>query len=35
MVVISDGLAPGERIVTAGAFQLKAELTKASFSREE
>lgn len=32
---ISDGLAPGERIVTAGAFQLKAELTKASFGEEE
>jgi len=35
MVVISDGLEPGARIVVKGAFQLKAELTKASFSREE
>ena len=33
-VVITDGLAPGERIVTRGAFQLKAELTKSSFSEE-
>lgn len=33
-VVIVDGLSPGERIVTRGAFQLKAELTKSSFSEE-
>jgi cobalt-zinc-cadmium efflux system membrane fusion protein len=32
---VADGLAPGERIVAAGAFQLKAELTKASFGEEE
>lgn len=33
-VVITDGLRAGERIVTRGAFQLKSELTKASFSEE-
>lgn len=33
-IVIVDGLSAGERIVTRGAFQLKAELTKSSFSEE-
>jgi RND family efflux transporter MFP subunit len=35
MLRVTDGLVPGERIVAAGAFQLKAELTKASFGEEE
>ena len=35
MVVIRDGLAPGDRIAVKGAFQLKAELTKASFGEGE
>ena len=34
-VVVNDGLNAGERIVTKGAFQLKAELTKASFGESE
>lgn len=34
-VVITEGLRAGERIVVQGAFQLKAELTKASFGEEE
>lgn len=34
-VIIADGLAPGERIAVKGAFQLRAELTKASFGEEE
>lgn len=34
-IVVSDGLRPGERIVTKGAFQLKAELTKSSFGESE
>lgn len=33
-VTITDGLRPGDRIVTKGAFQLKAELTKASFGQD-
>jgi cobalt-zinc-cadmium efflux system membrane fusion protein len=33
-VTITDGLAAGERVVVKGAFQLKAELTKASFGGE-
>lgn len=33
-IVITTGLRGGERIVTKGAFQLKAELTKSSFSEE-
>ena len=35
MVRVISGLRPGERVVAAGAFQLKAELTKASFGEEE
>jgi cobalt-zinc-cadmium efflux system membrane fusion protein len=35
MVTVADGLRPGDRVVTKGAFQLKAELTKASFGEEE
>lgn len=35
MVTITGGLQPGDRIVTRGAFQLKSELTKASFAEEE
>lgn len=34
LVVIATGLTAGERVVTKGAFQLKSELTKASFSGE-
>lgn len=34
LVVIATGLTVGERVVTRGAFQLKAELTKASFAGE-
>jgi cobalt-zinc-cadmium efflux system membrane fusion protein len=34
-MVITDGLRAGERIVGKGAFQLKAELTKASFGDED
>ena len=34
MITITDGLRVGDRLVTKGAFQLKAELTKASFSEE-
>ncbi len=34
LVVITAGLAAGERVVTKGAFQLKSELTKASFAGE-
>ena len=35
MLVITSGLATGERVVTKGAFQLKAELTKASFGESD
>jgi cobalt-zinc-cadmium efflux system membrane fusion protein len=35
MLLIRDGLEAGDRIVVRGAFQLKAELTKASFGEEE
>lgn len=35
LVAISSGLSPGERFVAKGAFQLKAELTKASFGDED
>lgn len=35
MVRVTQGLRSGERVVAAGAFQLKAELTKASFGEEE
>lgn len=35
MVVIREGVRAGDRIVVKGAFQLKAELTKASFAEEE
>jgi cobalt-zinc-cadmium efflux system membrane fusion protein len=35
MVRVTRGLSSGERVVAAGAFQLKAELTKASFGEEE
>lgn len=35
MVRVTSGLKRGERVVAAGAFQLKAELTKASFGEEE
>ena len=34
-VVVATGLRAGERIAVKGAFQLKAELTKASFGSEE
>lgn len=34
-LVIREGLQPGEQIVVKGAFQLKAELTKASFGEPE
>lgn len=33
-LVVTEGLTAGERIVVQGAFQLKAELTKATFSEE-
>ena len=33
-VTITDGLSAGDRVVVKGAFQLKAELTKASFGGE-
>lgn len=35
MVTVTGGLKSGDRIVTKGAFQLKAELTKASFGEAE
>lgn len=35
MLRVTSGLKPGDRVVAAGAFQLKAELTKASFGEEE
>jgi RND family efflux transporter MFP subunit len=35
MVRVTNGLKSGESVVAAGAFQLKAELTKASFGEEE
>ena len=35
MTSIVRGLRPGDRVVTKGAFQLKAELTKASFAEED
>ena len=35
MLAVRDGLRAGERIAVKGAFQLKAELTKASFGEEE
>jgi hypothetical protein len=34
-VVVAGGLRPGDRVVTQGAFQLKAELTKANFAEGE
>jgi cobalt-zinc-cadmium efflux system membrane fusion protein len=34
-VRVTEGIREGERVVTKGAFQLKAELTKASFAGEE
>jgi multidrug efflux pump subunit AcrA (membrane-fusion protein) len=34
LVVITDGLAAGERIVTAGSFTLKAELLKSTMEGE-
>ncbi|MGH7658121.1 MAG: efflux RND transporter periplasmic adaptor subunit [Gemmatimonadales bacterium] len=34
-VVVASGLDFGDRVVTEGAFQLKAELTKSSFGEEE
>lgn len=34
-VTITAGLRAGERVVTRGAFQLKSELTKASFAEED
>jgi cobalt-zinc-cadmium efflux system membrane fusion protein len=35
VVAVQSGLVVGERVVTRGAFQLKAELTKASFGEKE
>ena len=35
IVHITEGIREGERVVTKGAFQLKAELTKASFAGDE
>ena len=35
MLAVREGLRPGERVAVKGAFQLKAELTKASFGEEE
>ena len=35
MLSVRDGLRPGERVAVKGAFQLKAELTKASFEEDE
>lgn len=35
MVQVIGGLKPGDRVVAAGAFQIKSELTKASFGEEE
>ena len=35
MVAVTSGLAAGETIVTKGAFQLKSELTKASFGEDD
>ena len=35
MVIVTQGLTAGENIVIKGAFQLKAELTKASFGEGE
>ena len=35
MIAVRNGLRPGERVAVKGAFQLKAELTKASFGEEE
>lgn len=35
MLAVRNGLQAGERIAVKGAFQLKAELTKASFGKEE
>lgn len=35
MLRVTAGLQAGERVVAAGAFQLKSELTKASFGEEE
>jgi len=34
-VVVLSGLAPGERVVTRGAFTLKSELAKAAFAEDE
>ncbi|MES2178486.1 MAG: efflux RND transporter periplasmic adaptor subunit [Gemmatimonadota bacterium] len=34
-ILVTQGIREGERVVTKGAFQLKAELTKASFAGEE
>lgn len=35
MVTVSSGLKAGERVVVKGAFQLKAQLTKESFGKDE
>lgn len=35
MVAILAGLVPGEKVVTKGSFQIKAELMKASFAEED
>lgn len=35
MVTVSSGLKAGDRVVVKGAFQLKAELTKGSFGKDE
>lgn len=34
-VVVTQGLTPGEKVVTRGAFTLKSELAKATFAEEE
>src|SRR5699024_588064 len=35
MIVVTQGVARGERVVTGGAFQLKSELLKSTFAGDE